>query len=277
MHPNASAGATSRDRAPDPLARLTILALRTIGRTSDSVRLGYEHGFDSGEMMDRIYQDRASGRFLVGALVDRIYLAQPGCRGLRGRKELLKAALRDELARLRAAGGPLRVIDVAAGPATYLAELLAEPEQVDVRATARDLDARGLMRGRGLARSLGVSSITYETGDALDDDGLRALEQPGIVIASGFYELLLDDDTILRSMAINRGLLGPDGALVFTTQVAHPQVHLMALIPNRFGQPWIIRNRPLADAERLAREAGFRSVTSRMEPTGIFAVSVCRP
>lgn len=262
---------------PTLRARVTGLLLRTVGRTSDSVRLGFERGFDSGEMMDRIYQDRASGRFLVGRLADRIYLDQPGCRGLRGRKQLLESALSVELDRLRALGEPLVVVDVASGPATYLVDLLARTRPADVRAIARDLDEHGLTRGRELARERGVTAIEYVRGDALDADGLLAIDPaPRVVIASGFYELV-DDAIVGASMGINRRLLAPGGVFLFTTQVAHPQVDIMAMVPNRFGEPWIIRNRPIADAERLAHRAGFREVRSTFEPSGIFAVTVCRP
>ena len=266
------------DPAQAPLgARLASLVMRTVGRTSDSIALGYERGFDSGEMMDRIYRNRASGRFLLGRLADRIYLDQPGCRGLRGRKDVLISVLAAELTRLRAAGRPLAIVDVASGPATYLVELLATPIGAGVRAVARDLDEHGLARGRELAAEHGVTAIDFVRADALDEAGFRTIDPPpSLVIASGFYELLLDDDVVRRSMQINRRLLGP-GAFVFTTQVAHPQVEIMALVPNRFGEPWIIRNRPIEDAERLAREAGFGSIRSTFEPTGIFAVTVCRP
>jgi hypothetical protein len=51
---------------------------------------------------------------------------------------------------------------------------------------------------------------------------------------------------------------------------------MMAHVPNRHGEPWIIRNRPLELTEGLARGAGFEVLTSRMEPTGIFAVTLAR-
>ncbi len=50
--------------------KLTGIAMRTVGKTSDSIRLGLERGFDSGEMMDRIYHNRASGRYGIGWLAD---------------------------------------------------------------------------------------------------------------------------------------------------------------------------------------------------------------
>jgi hypothetical protein len=191
--------------------RLAGVALRTVGGTSDRVRLGFERGFDSGEM-------------------------------------------------------------------TYLVEALAEDRGEDLHALARDVDEHALARGRGLAQAAGVADrLRHERGDALDDASLTALApRPTIVISSGFYELLLDDAPILRSMTIARRMLAPGDPFVFTTQVAHPQVAMMAVVPAHDGRPWIIRNRPLVAAEALARAAGFEHVDSDMEPAGIFAVSVAR-
>jgi hypothetical protein len=254
------------------------LALRTVGRSSDSVRLGLERGFDSGEMMDVIYAHRPSGRWLIGAWVDRIYLDQPGCRGLRARKVLLVATLERLVREQRAAGRSPRIVDVAAGPATYLVELLARDRGADLTALARDRDEHALERGRRLAVEQGVADrLRYEWGDALDEDALVSLApRPSIVIASGFYELLLDDSVMARSMGVARRMLAEGDPLVFTTQVAHPQVAMMAVVPAHDGRPWIIRNRPLSTVEPMARDVGFEDVRSAMEPVGIFAVSVAR-
>jgi len=254
------------------------LALRTVGRASDCVQLGFARGFDSGEMMDAIYADRPSGRWFIGPWVDRIYLDQPGCRGLRARKTLLRVTLEGVITEQRSTGRRPVIVDVAAGPATYLVELLADDRGGDIMALARDRDGHALDRGRRLAADAGVGHrLRYESGDALDEDGLLSLDpRPSVVIASGFYELLLDETVVARSMAIVRRMLLPGDPLVFTTQVAHPQVAMMAVVPAHDGQPWIIRNRALANVEAMARRAGFDDVTSAMEPVGIFAVSVAR-
>lgn len=262
--------------APGMKERFAGLVLRTIGQASDCVRLGYARGFDSGEMMDAIYRDVASGRWGVGAIIDRIYLDQPGCRGLRGRKALLVQTIAGIVAEQRSAGLRPVVVDVAAGPATYLVELLATDLGSDLRVLARDRDPHGLERGRTIARAAVVDDrLHYEPGDALDEVSVLGIRpRPTIAIASGFYELLLDDAPIVRSMGLLRRLLEPGGRFVFTTQVAHPQVAMMAAVPAHDGRPWIIRNQPLEAAERLAHDAGFTTVVSRIEPTGIFAVSV---
>jgi SAM-dependent methyltransferase len=253
--------------------------LRTAGQLSDSVRLGFQRGFDSGEMMDRIYQNRASGRWLVGAIADRLYLDQPGCRGLRGRKVLLKATLRSLLDAQRRQGVKPFVVDVASGPATYLVEALAEdgPRQ-DVQALARDLDASGLKRGAALAQQHGVANIRYQQANALDEASLTAIQpQPSIVIASGFYEILLDDEMVRTSMRLNRKLLAPGGTFVFTTQVNHPQVELMRALPNRDHESWVLKNRSMAEVEAWARAAGFNQLSTTFEESRLFSVTVAQP
>jgi hypothetical protein len=260
-----------------PANRLAHHALRTIGQISDSVRLGFQRGFDSGEMMDRIYQNQASGRWWVGVLADRLYLDQSGCRGLRGRKTLLKTALRDALAAQRSTGIKPFLLDVASGPATYLAEFLAEDGGQDVHALARDLDANGLKRGEALARQFHLKNIRYQQADALDESSLQDVHpQPSIIIASGFYEILLDDEMIKTSMLLNRKILAEGGSFIFTTQVNHPQVELMKALPNRNHESWMIKNRSIADVEVWAKAAGFSQLDTKLEDTKIFSVTTAK-
>ncbi len=258
--------------------RLMAQALRGIGQSSDSIRLGFERGFDSGEMMDRIYRNRASGRNGLGWLVDWIYLNQIGCKGLRGRKSLLKATLHKAIDEQRRQGLYPVIVDVAAGPATYLVEALAEDGGDDVQAIGRDLDEHGLRRGRELAQFYRLTNVRYERADALDQHSLCAVKpQPTIAIASGFYEILLNDELVRRSMRMIRHALTSDGTFIFTTQVNHPQLKLIAkLLPNREGKPWIMKNRSVAQVEGWARAAGFAHVQTQLEPHGLFSVSVAR-
>ena len=253
-------------------------AMRTIGRSSDSIRLGLERGFDSGEMMDRIYENRASGRYGFGWAADRYYLNQIGCRGLRGRKASLEQVLRETIDRQRRQGVRPVILDVAAGPATYLVETLAELGDPAVLVICRDLDEHGLERGRALAHQRHLEQIRYERGDAFDESSLRAIDpRPTIVVASGFYEILNDDAAIQRQMRINRAVLTPGGSFIFTTQVNHPQLELIAAaLNNREGKPWIMKNRPVAQVERWALDAGLESVQTVLAPHGLYAVSVAR-
>jgi len=255
--------------------KLAGVAMRTVGKTSDSIRLGLERGFDSGEMMDRIYANRPSGQYGIGWLVDWYYLNQIGCKGLRGRKVYLKRALRETILSQQRQGIRPVIVDVAAGPATYLVETLAETREPDVTALCRDLDENGLRRGRDLANLYRLENIRYELGNALDEASVQAIRpQPTIIIASGFYELVNDDALIQRQMQINRKALAAGGSFIFTTQVNHPQLKLIAgALNNREGKPWVMVNRPVAETERWARQAGFESVRSVLAPPGLYTIS----
>jgi SAM-dependent methyltransferase len=265
--------------------RALSLLMRTVGQASAGIRLGYRYGFDSGPMLDYVYENRAQGSWLYGRLADRMYLDSIGWRAIRARKALLQATLRGEIAANRAAGRATVLLDVAAGPGRYLQELAAELAAASEAATergaasdltiiCRDLDAAGLAQGRARAAALGLRGIRYERGDACDPGSLAGVApRPNVVVASGLYELL-DAALIQRSMAGIHALLPAGGRFVFTTQVKHPQLELIAnVLPNRFGEPWVMECRSVAEVEGYARAAGFCSLASEMEPHGLFAVT----
>jgi SAM-dependent methyltransferase len=252
------------------------LLLRTAGRASAGIRLGLRHGFDSGPMLDYVYENRARGYLGFGRLVDRVYLDSIGWRAIRARKALLQDVLRGEIAARRGRGEATVLLDVAAGPGRYLLELAAElGAPGDLTVICRDLDTTGLAQGRRLARQAGLAGVRHERGDACDAASLAGVQpRPDVVVASGLYELL-DAALIQRSMAGIHALLPPGGRFVFTTQVTHPQLELIAnVLSNRFGEPWVMECRSAAEVEGYARAAGFRDLVTRLEPHGLFAVTV---
>ncbi|WP_246260647.1 class I SAM-dependent methyltransferase family protein [Streptomyces typhae] len=247
--------------------------LNTVGRSSRGIRTGYRYGFDSGTMLDYVYVNRARGVLGVGRLVDRVYLNAVGWRAVRARRALLEDVLREQLDARQ--DREVLVLDVAAGPGRYLQDLAAEYGPGRLRVVCRDLVPAGLRQGERLARERGLSHVSYEIGDALDPKEPDA-GAPDVVVVSGLYELLLDDEAIRESVERLRWLLAPGGTLVFTTQTRHPQLDLIAnVLPNRNGQPWVMKCRDVARAEGWARAAGFGEVASRREEVGLFTVTVC--
>ena len=256
------------------------LLMSTAGKASDGIALGFRRGFDSGVMLDYVYRNRASGRFLVGRVFDRFYLNSIGWRAIRARKQLLKRILHAEIAARRTTGETVSVADVASGPGLYLLELCRELElngDAGVTVLCRDLDESGLRAGRSAAGEAGLAALRYETGDACDPESLAAITpQPDIVIVSGLYELFINPDPIRRSMAGIHSILKPGGILVLTTQVSHPQLELIEnVLVNRDGEPWRMICRPADEAEVMAAEAGFTVRHTELEPNGLFAVTVC--
>ena len=255
------------------------LVMRTVGRASAGIDLGYRCGFDSGPMLDYVYRNRPGGRWGIGVLADWVYLNTVGWRAIRARKALLQEVLRAEIARRRVPERPVVLADVAAGPGRYLLELCQEPGPAGaLQVICRDLDARGLAQGAAAATALGLTNVYYEPGDATDAASLAQIRPvPDIVVVSGLYELFTDPAPIARSLRGIYAILPPGGTLVFTTQVTHPQLELIAnVLVNREGRPWVMVCRALAEVEALARAAGFVGIQSQRERVGLFGVTVCR-
>ncbi|GAA0915575.1 class I SAM-dependent methyltransferase family protein [Nonomuraea longicatena] len=243
------------------------LLLRTVGRLSRGIRIGYRHGFDSGTMLDYVYADRSHGALLIGRLIDRVYLNAVGWRAIRARRDLLGDVLREEIS---ARAGRALILDVAAGPGRYLLDVARE--QPDVEVVCRDLAPAGLELGRRRAAARGLTNVRFERGDAFDP---APLGRPAdIVVVSGLYELILDDDTIRESFVRLRDLLAPDGVLVFTTQTQHPQLEFIAnVLPNRDGELWVMKCRQAEQLHAWALAAGYGDAVSRRERVGLFTVT----
>jgi hypothetical protein len=265
--------------APHALRWRAMRALLRLGAgLSHGIALGYRHGFDSGPMLDYVYRNQAQGAGPLGRLADRVYLNQIGWRGIRARRALLERTLRRLIDERRARGAATHILDIAAGPGRYLLELIAGADQGDLSALCRDLDPAGQAQGRALAQLLGLHAVRFERGDATNRaDLLRVAPQPQIAVASGIYEIITDEQAIQRSLRALYELLPREGACVFTTQISHPQLELIAnVLPNRNGEPWVMHTRSLEQVENWARAAGFDVAGSEIEPHGLFAVTVAR-
>jgi SAM-dependent methyltransferase len=255
--------------------------LSTIGRTSEGIRLGYAYGFDSGTMLDYVYCNQSHGNLGFGRLIDRSYLEAIGWRAIRARRVLLKQVLKQEVECKLVHGRPIRLLDVAAGPGRYLQELVQESdlERDELLVLCRDLSRDGLMQGAKQAEEAGLQNVFYEHGNAFEPAPTDAIlgGAPDIIVVSGLYELLLDDQLIQNSLARLYTLLAPGGMLCFTTQTHHPQLDFIAnVLPNRDGKPWIMQCRTAEQLETWARVAGFNDVHSQLEEVGLFAVTTAR-
>jgi alpha-beta hydrolase superfamily lysophospholipase len=257
---------------------LSGLVLKTFGRLSDGVRLGWRAGFDSGVSLDHVYENKARGITPLGRLIDRLYLNSAGWAGIRQRKINLEAALRTAVRRVHAEGRPVRVVDIAAGPGRYLLDAIRELAPIPITALLRDRNAAGLEAGRKLAAAMNVTSVTYEEGDAFNEQELAGLTpRPTVAIVSGLYELFPENDRVQRSLRGLAAALEDGGYLIYTNQPWHPQLEFIArVLRNRDGRPWIMRRRTQEEMEDLVRAAGFERLSLDIDEAGIFTVSLAR-
>jgi alpha-beta hydrolase superfamily lysophospholipase/SAM-dependent methyltransferase len=253
------------------------ISLKSVGKLSRGVRLGWESGFDSGRSLDYVYENQARGDLGLGRLIDRVYLDSPGWRGIRQRKLHLEKLLREAMQRVRAAGQEVRILDVATGCGRYVLDALAADGDKSATAYLRDFTPANVEQGRAIAQSMGLSArVTFEQGDAFDEENLAAIQPaPNVAIVSGLYELFGDNDMVSRSLrGITRAMTG-GGYLVYTGQPWHPQLEMIArVLVNRDGQPWIMRRRTQEEMDDLVRAAGFRKLAMEIDRWGIFTVSL---
>ncbi|MFO1415250.1 MAG: bifunctional alpha/beta hydrolase/class I SAM-dependent methyltransferase [Burkholderiales bacterium] len=257
----------------------TRASLRLGGLLSDGVRLGHETGFDSGATLDYVYRNTPAGRTSLGRMIDRTYLDSIGWRGIRVRKRHVEELLALAIAQQKAAGGPVHVVDVAAGHGRYVLDALAHGPMPD-SILLRDYDPRNVEQGRALIAARGLRAVArFEQGDAFATADLAALApRPTIAVVSGLFELFPENAAPRACLSGLAGAMQEDGLLVYTGQPWHPQLELIAraLTSHRGGEAWVMRRRTQAELDALVRAAGFTKVAQRVDERGIFTVSLAR-
>src|SRR5260370_14265605 len=112
--------------------------MKTVGRLSRGVQLGWRAGFDSGMTLDYVYENRPQGITFLGRVIDRSYLNSLGWRGIRLRRIHLEHVLRAAIEKTHAAGQPVRLLDIASGPGRYLLETIRQLADIPMTAMLRD-------------------------------------------------------------------------------------------------------------------------------------------
>jgi alpha-beta hydrolase superfamily lysophospholipase/SAM-dependent methyltransferase len=257
---------------------LTRATMKTLGRLSNGIRLGWDRGFSSGEMLDYIYANRPGGSLIVGGMIDRTYLDAVGWRGIRIRGEHLEARLERAIESQLKSQGSARIVDLAAGAGRYVLNILDRIRGSDVFATLCDRDTAALEQGRSRAAYLGLTNLTWTQSDAFNPEEVRSVSAgAGIAIVSGLYELFPDNEPVSRSLSALHESLAPGGLLIYTGQPWHPQLEFIArTLIHQDGSPWIMRRRTQAELDELVRAAGFDKQAMDIDQYGIFTVSVAK-
>lgn len=249
------------------------LSLKTVGKLSKGIQIGFQYGFDSGVMLEYVYENKPSGITPLGTLIDWFYLNSQGWRGIRGRSQLMKATLRRVLQSYQQQNIPCNLLDVACGGGRYDLEVLQEFHSDAIAATLRDYKSENVAKARQLALQFGVTAA-IEQADAFNDSDLdRVQPRPNVVIVSGLHEILPNDQLIKHHFQQLYRILDDSGTLIFTIQPQHPQLEMIArTLPAHTGLPWVMRVRSWELVHQWAEEAGFQNFQVQMEPNGIFGV-----
>jgi alpha-beta hydrolase superfamily lysophospholipase/SAM-dependent methyltransferase len=261
-----------------PQFALVRAGMKTGGRLSQGIDLGWRSGFDSGLTLDYVYENKPRGATALGRFIDHGYLNSIGWRGIRQRKKNLEKLLRSVIEKTHAAGQAVRVVDIAAGGGRYLLETMRALPEIPMTALLRDYKQENVDAATRLARDFDLTNVTVASGDAFDRASLASIEpRPTIGIVSGLFELFPSNADVLTSLRGLADAIEPGGYLIYTNQPWHPQVEFIArVLRNREGEPWIMRRRTTAEMDELVRTAGFEKVEMEVDEWGIFTVSVAR-
>ncbi|QTF07579.1 bifunctional alpha/beta hydrolase/class I SAM-dependent methyltransferase [Brenneria izadpanahii] len=251
--------------------------MKTIGRRSKGMQLGYDTGFDSGSTLDYVYRNAPEGKDAIGRMIDRNYLNSIGWRGIRVRKIHIQQMIQRALATLREKNMPIRVVDIAAGHGRYVLDALEKQPDIE-SILLRDYSELNVTKGQAMIEERGLSQLAqFKTGNAFDYDSLASIEPaPTLGIVSGLYELFPENELLRASLAGLAASIPPGGVLVYTGQPWHPQLKTIAytLTSHRNGTPWMMRVRSQQEMDSLVEQAGFEKCGQLIDEYGIFTVSM---
>ncbi|HXU38030.1 MAG TPA: bifunctional alpha/beta hydrolase/class I SAM-dependent methyltransferase [Blastocatellia bacterium] len=252
--------------------------MKSTGRLSDGIRLGWRRGFDSGSSLEYVYENRARGKMLIGKIIDRAYLNSVGWAGIRRRKVNIEKLLREAIERVNESGEPVRILDVATGQGRYVLDTLASLNCRKATALLRDYEQANVDAGNAIAARLGIQGVRFERADAFDEASYDSLDpRPNIAIVSGLFELFGDNALARRCLEGIANAIEEHGYIIYTGQPWHPQIEMIArVLTNRDGKPWVMRRRTQIELDDLVREAGFEKIKTRVDKRGIFSVSLAR-
>jgi SAM-dependent methyltransferase len=241
---------------------------------SEGLRIGHQHGFDSGPFMAHVYENAPRGRTRVGRAIDRRLLARRTCQAFREIRVLARDAIDDAIV---ADESPSPVIaDLAAGPAPYLFEALAAHPHAT--AVVGDIDPAALAQARAAAARFGVSGrALFVRASAFDRDALAKLDpRPTVVVELGLYGIYHDDALLERHFRDLADTVAPR-QIVFNVQTQNPEIeHIARVWRDRRGERCVWRLRPLERIVEWAAAAGYEPASISADRNGIYRVGRLR-
>ncbi len=234
---------------------------------SPGMGLTLEQGLTSGKTLDYIYRNRPSGKSLASRMVDKIYLSHPGWEAVRIRKRHLEMLLSESL---HTKGEGALVVDMASGPGSYILQVMKGHESAT--ALCFDLDPRWVEEGNRRAEKLLLDSrVHYKQGNAFDLPHLDI--EPSIIVSSGFYDWMLEDEKVLESIAQVYECLPSGGIFLLTIQCRHPNLKFVEEVFQDFNhQPLKMKMRDPQTVAGWLKEKGFSVQKALMDPHHYYCV-----
>ncbi len=164
-------------------------------------------------------------------MIDRNYLDSIGWRGIRQRKLHLEELLRKAIADVRAAGQPVRIVDIAAGHGRYVLDAIDRAGALPDSILLRDYSGLNVEQGSALIQARGLEHVAQ----FVERRRVRSREPCGDRAAAHDRHRLGSLRALPRQRAwcATRSPGSPTrfaagGLLLYTGQPWHPQLELIA-------------------------------------------------
>ncbi len=248
-------------------------ASRAAARLSRGLEIGYREGFDSSAFMAHVYANRPVGRTHVGRALDRRLLSRRTCEAFRDIRGLAAAAVLDAIdtALVSGVAEPL-VVDVAAGPAPYLLDVLAV--RPTARAVLRDIDPHAVRAAADEVHRRGLGArVECAVADAFNVAALAAAHpRLDIVLELGLYGIYHDDARVADHLRELGAQVRPS-QIVCNVQARNPEIEYIARVwRNRAGEPCVWRLRTASAIVEWMAAAGYAPVSITRDRHGIYRV-----
>ncbi len=194
------------------------ILMKTVGQLSEGIQIGWRTGFDSGVMLEYIYENKPKGITPLGVWLDKQFISNEVWDGVRSRRELLITQLKKALEHYTHP----TIFDLAAGVGSYLF-LLPEDQATII---AGDFEMEAVEAGRLKAGELGRQDITFKKSNAFKLDELGC-KKADILVSSGFFDILTQDEEIQLVLKNGSAVTQPGARWVFTIQEHHPDLRLI--------------------------------------------------
>ncbi|HRK61996.1 MAG TPA: class I SAM-dependent methyltransferase family protein [Candidatus Omnitrophota bacterium] len=222
-------------------------------------------GAEFGYNYEHIYNNRASGRYFVGTMIDRLFLNLPAVQATRERKDVLKGVLWNEICNNILLKRKTKIIDLASGGARYLRELKNEHLLGQVESICIDRNLDCVEMGRLLSREEGLRNIRFIKGDVFKLHHLKKFSNkskwvPNVVTASGFF-IYFNDDIVTKMIRDIYDVLPAKGLFVFQSYENLNTKKLMRkTMATSSGDNWTLYYRKPDFWRDLLHRVGFEDV-----------------
>ncbi|PIS04770.1 MAG: hypothetical protein COT81_04770 [Candidatus Buchananbacteria bacterium CG10_big_fil_rev_8_21_14_0_10_42_9] len=201
--------------------RLHLIPLYYLLRLSDLSREGIENS-GSYQFADHIYGNQASGRLIIGKLLDKILLSLKSAQSFRARYLFAKVEI-DKLINQSGKTGKIKILAVPCGLAREMFETIESLEALDnfsgnVEWHGIDLDVELINQLKTKAAGY-KSKISFRGGNAFSELSWGS-NKYDMIISMGFTEFLTDDDT-MRFFRLAKKYLVDNGRLVTSAMTPH--------------------------------------------------------